>query len=256
MEGKPIPQNAEIIDAITNLLSKPYPKGNGIGSKIEVGLWMMSIEYLESRLMLANTMTKNRWMTGPKFAGLQAKIGLDADTSNGIIAISDIAQARVLIEQYIINYASKPYSEIETFPLGEFLERLLRFKAALSAEPAFKMLFHTVADALKEKAEKEMLSLAIVPSDSSKRRAWYKYHGMYSALMGLITIDSKALKEMPFDISWIQEDETLLVMFFAYAINSGQASKRLPKILIQSERVMIGSPSLQPVHKAMMAFVA
>jgi hypothetical protein len=256
MDGKPIPQNAEIVEAVLNLLSRPYPKGNSIGSKVEVGLWMVSIEYLESRLILANVMTKGKWMNGPKVAGLYSQIGPGADTSNGTITTTDVTQARILVEQYVINYASRPYSEIEHFPLRELLERLLRFKASLSREPAFKLLFHTAADAIKEKTEKDMLSLSSVPNESSKRRAWYKYHGLYSALMGLLVIDSSALRKMPFESSWIQDDETLLVMFFAYAINSGQAKRRLPKILLQSKRVSEGTPSLKPVHKAMLAFIA
>ena len=252
MSSPKSPVGQEILDSITDVMSKPYPDGNRIPSSMEIGMWLVSLELLEARLLLANAMTGNRWLSGPKVAGYQSASKND---NEGEITPGDVLQARLLIDTYIVNFASRPYEKQDRFPFRELLERLVRFKSELARDPIFSVTYGKVANALRDRVSGGLPPLSSVPEDAHRRRIWYKIHVFYRVLLGVVETDSDALKSLQFNNDWFEEDESMIIMFFAYVINSGQSEQRIPKLLIQSRKLMEQVPTLKSVHEAMRAYV-
>jgi hypothetical protein len=239
----------DLLISIESILCRPYPDAAVIYSRVEIGQWMAGIEYLESRLLLALTLTKSHWLKGAKDTSYERKM----QSQTAIMTPTHLAQARFMVEQFIANFISKPYDEIESFPFREIMYHLVRFKAKLTDEPMIRRLFQTTASAIKNRHSEKMIRIVTEPQEPVVRRTWYKYHGYYGVLLEAVDFSDTQVKKIPFSMNWLEEDESILVMLFAYVIKSGQQKRRIPSLLLQTEKMLSTSPSVKSIHSAMKA---
>ncbi len=238
------------LDGVIELLARPYPLSSALNSKIESGVWMGAIEQLENRLILAYAMRESSWSNPARVAGFSAK----QEHGEELMTLKAIMQSRLLVEQYIVSFASMPYEGQDQFPFREIMSKLLRFKASICHDPALRVLFQKTADAFEDQETASLPKITALTNDPQKRRLWYKYYGFYKALLSRVDFEAPALESMKFDPAWLKDDEGIFVLLYAYAIRSEQTEKRLPSILKQSERLLVEHPTLKPIHVAMTAY--
>lgn len=250
--------NQKIMDEVATTLSKPYPKGREMFSPVEVNLWFLTVEQIESRLLLANAMLGGSWMKGPKvisFDRVYKSNSGDTGEARVVMKKSDVEQARLLVEQLILNISSSQQGLNVQLPFKQIMELLVRFKAHITQDPLLRTLFHKVADCFRDKSPS---TLPVITGISKKEnlRLWYKYHGYYRVLIKVVELPHDYLAEsLNFDRTWLNESEDLIVMLFAYAIHSGRSKESIPKILPYSEGLLVDYPSLKTIHNSMKAYI-
>jgi hypothetical protein len=241
--------NKSVLDEIKTILSRPYPDVSKIRSSVERRLWRSAIDNLEGRLVFACVLRNKAWLSGPKDMSFLKNVEL------GVMGHQHVNQARLLMEQYIVSFASKKYDSVEVFPFKEIMIELLRFKASLEMDPALNLLFRKAGSALSLSGQEEYPAPIIIQTAGMSSLAWYKYYAFYSVLLGVVNFNSELLKRMAFDPSWVNDDESVIIMLFSYAVSSNQSQLMLPRLAASSERVLQNNPTFKPIHFAIKALI-
>jgi hypothetical protein len=238
---------AELKD-IQVLLSLPYPDAYEIKSeRLKAGVWVAALERLESRLILANTIHENKWWNGPR------SVNVGRETDGRELSLNMIQQTTLLLDAHIVSHASRKYENISPFPIKQILQELLRFKASLTDDPSFRMLYHSAYEAILNGRTVRFPNITVMPYTGFKARIWYKNYANYKAILKLIEFPGDTLSKIKFDNSWVKEDEGIVICLFSYCIAS-DSKKHIKKILVQSEIALEKQPSLKQIHNAMQVF--
>lgn len=235
-----------LIDNITILLAREYPSPSGIKTRIEAKMWLEAIESFESRLVLAGVISETDWFNAPKVMTFNR-----LESTQGVMQVGHLVQAKLMLEQLIVNSCSLEEKEKLNFPFREIMASLCRFKSLLCEDPSTKRLFMTIYSSLESKEQGDYPAIAMVPKKESMRKDWYKYYGFYKVILGLVNFESPAIDNIKFNLDWMKDDDAILILLFSYAIASDQIESQFPKILNQSKKMLRETPSLKPIHNAM-----
>lgn len=243
-----------LLESVSDLLSRAYPDPTMITSKVEIGLWLSALEDLESRLLLLGMMRKLDHKHQTRSMQM-----LRLKSEQSVMTYMHLRQAKLWVEQDMVQFASRPSKPSMAFPWRELLSDLLLFKAELTQDPALKRLLMMSHDALSAKNSQAVSILdgiSVLPGSDEKRRTWYKYYGYYVAILELIRFDTPLLRELVFQKSWLDIDENMILLLYSYAIRSNKLEENRSRLQIESERLLENHPALKPVHHAMKAFLS
>lgn len=241
-----------LLESVSDLLSRAYPDPTMITSKVETGLWLSALEDLESRLLLLGMMRKFDHKHQTRSMQM-----LRLKSEQPVMTYMHLKQAKLWIEQDMVQFASRPSKLATAFPWRELLSDLLLFKAELTRDPALKRLLVMSHNALSGSETKEASlfnGISALPGSDEKRRLWYKYYGYYVAILGLVQFDAPLLRNLVFKKSWLELDENMVLLLYSYAIRANKLEENRSRLQIESERLLEHHPALKPVHHAMKAF--
>lgn len=229
-------------------LTHPLPKPELIKrSKIEIAVWKSAIEALESRFLLANAMMNNAWMEQPLERRHQINESAPA------LTLHDIQQMTLLLDGFIIKQSSQPNEVTLPFTLTKTLERVLRFKLALSHDPACRMIFHAALKALHSGEKQAVPKFANLPMVGGRDKMWYRYYGVYAGLLDLITLEGQAFDALVFKPEWLNDDEGIVMMLVCYAIQSGRDRETLMRLHKKADKLTDLIPSAKSLLSAINA---
>ncbi len=236
-EGK-----AELL-TISNLLLGNDPDIEDIRKdRIRAGLWTMTIEAVESRLLLANALHDGEWLTGPRVSSRKAEKTL---------SLADLQQAIMLLDSHIVKHVSYPPAKKHHLPFREIYSGILSLKAKLCGDPSVRLLLTKAVDGIINRAPVSFPKVSAYGKGKTRELSWYKYVSMYGAILGAISFKDDALSNLTLDHSWLKEDESLMVILYTYAINSGASSEQWGKLIATGEKVSSNLPNLLSINMAM-----
>ena len=236
------------LDTLAQGLRHPLPQPDSVkSSKIESAVWKSAIEALENRFLLANALMNNVWMEQP----LDRRHQIKEDAPP--LTLHDVQQMTLLLDGFIIKQSSQPKEILLPFSLTKTLERLIRFKLALNTEPSCRMIFHSALQGLRTGERQSITGIYALPRDNGKMRMWYRYYGIYSGLLRLVTMQGKAIDDLTFDPNWLNEDDGIVMMLACYAIQSGRDKDTLMTLHHKASRLTELIPSAQSLLSALNA---
>lgn len=236
-EGK-----AELI-TISNLLFCNDPDIDEIRKdSLRTSLWVMTIEAVESRLLLANALHNGDWLSGPKVSVRKTEKNL---------SLADVQQAIVLLDSHIIKHVSYPPSKKHHLPMREIYSYILSLKSKFCGDPSIKLLFQKAANGITNKEAVPFPKVSVYGKGKTRELSWYKYVSMYGALLDAVSFKDDALSSLKLDHSWLKQDECLVVILYTYALVSGASSKQWEKLLATGERLSSSLPNLTAINMAM-----
>lgn len=241
-----------LLESVSDLLSRAYPDPTMITSKVEISLWLSAVEDLESRLLLLGMMRKLDHKHQTRSMQM-----LRLKSEQSVMTYMHLRQAKLWVEQDMVQFASRPNKTSVVFPWREILSDLLLFKATLTRDPGLKKLLVMSHEAMSSSTIQEssfLSGISALPGSDEARRNWYKYYGYYVAILGLIRFEAPLLRELVFQKSWLDVDENMMLLLYSYAIRANKLEESRSRLQIESERLLENHPALKPVHHAMKAF--
>lgn len=236
-EGK-----AELL-TISNLLLGNDPDIEDIRKdRLRAGLWMMTIEAVESRLLLANALHNGEWLTGPRVSSRKTE---------KILSLADLQQAIMLLDSHIIKHVSYPPTRKHHLPIRELYSGILSLKAKLCGDPSIRLLLTKAVDGIINRAPVSFPKVSAYGKGKTRALSWYKYVSMYGALLGAVSFKDDALSDLKLEHSWLKEDESLMIVLYTYALNSGASPEKWSKLIATGEKVSSNLPSLLTINMAM-----
>lgn len=238
-EGK-----AELV-TIGNLLFGNDPDIEEIRKdRLRTGLWMMTIEAVEARLLLANILHDGAWLSGPRVSRRH---------TDKQLSLADLQQAIILLDSHIIKHVSYPPKKQHHLPLREIYAELLTLKAKFCGDPSIKLLFQKASDGIARQTPVPFPKVSAYGKGKSRELSWYKYVSMYGALLNAVEFKDDSLSNLALDHSWLKEDESVIVILYAYALQSGASPEQWDRLLATGEKIVPNLPNLTAINTAMRA---
>lgn len=236
-EGK-----AELV-TISNLLFGNDPDIEDIRKdRLRTGLWMMTIEAVEARLLLANILHDGAWLSGPRIPKRQ---------TDKKLSLADLQQAIMLLDSHIIKHVSYPPTKQHHLPLRELHSSLLSLKAKFCGDPAIKLLLNKASDGIMDQTPVSFPKVSAYGKGKTRELSWYKYVSMYGALLNAVEFKDDALNNLSLDHSWLKEDESVIIILYAYALKSGASAEQWERLLATGEKIVPSLPNLTAINTAM-----
>lgn len=233
-----------ILKQVFYLLAKKYPDSSGIKNRIERGMWLDEISQLESRLFLAASIHR-KWFSGPKNAAFNA-----TKSKSPELTLSDIKQAKLFLEQYIVSVTSKKTESIDIFPFKEVISDILSFRAKVTEDPGLRMFFKLSCRGVENQGSSQHPNISMLPKSSKKRAMWYKFYGLYASLMGAVHFEENLLQTLEFNKAWLKDDEGVVLLLFSYVIIHAKY-ERISNVYLMSKSLEEEFPTLLNINIAM-----
>lgn len=233
---------------VQEILTYDFPIAADIKKdEIARSLWIVAIEQLESRLILANSMSDGKMWVGPRSP-------YKAKTDQRMITVTAIQQCIHCMDSFIASQASSPDDKIYPLPLKQIYQKLLWFKARITVQPAFRLLFDYVANTIKSGRNSRFPKITIMPNSNIEHRRWYKYYAQYMVLLSLIDFEGELVQSIDFDNRWLKEDEGFAIFLIAYCFKAKNINN-MRKVHNYSKFSLESNNSLKIIHSAMQAYL-
>lgn len=217
----------------------PHPPLDGGNSDQQ---WFQLIEQLEFRILLAFALTNRVWQESPRRV---------AQPSSSVITRHSIRQCQLMLNAFVVKFCSQPNAKITDFPFQQIMESVLIAKANLAHDPAVKMVLRAAASGLRSGTPAAFPSIAAFPEH--QKRALFKYFTVYGVLLGWISFDADLKGRLaPFNPSWLQEEDGILLSLIAYSLLSKNSEYNLRVMLKKTADSLKSWPNLESIYNAIM----
>jgi hypothetical protein len=235
------------IAGITELLSARFPSHVEINQdRVKAGVWFSALERLESRLIFMDALYGGGLMDQGRHAYRPA------DTE---LTLQHVFKASSLLDGLIVQQSSKQAGSPPRFPFREWLAELLTFKWMIAQDPSVKMIFAYAVKGIKSRESQPFPRVASLPRTGHIAQSWYKYYGQYQSNLPVVMFDEQVASRLSLDPTWLETDETLIIMLMTYAIKRRDKSQ-CERVLRRAESLKKVSASIASLTSALRAFIS
>lgn len=220
----------ERLKQLVVLLSRPLPQAKSVRSdKNSLALWKLSIEELESKLVLlnaisGNSLVKNKARSAP---------GLN----NTPLDLTDLSDVIDLLNLVVVDAClDKSSVASSSWRLKDVFVKLVRFKMKIASSPAERFTLMHIEKHHSEGGFHEIPPFVKVNTGSSEYLNIFRMHIKYSPTFGVTLFNSDLNDSLKPDYTEMIKDVDILVGLISYMINAGAGRKAVRFIEVLRRR--------------------